>query len=349
MEITIPSLLRIKPKALNKVGKYLRHENFSNIALFLGEGIKELFFEKIAISLDSSEIKIVHEEIINSNDINEIFKSSLSLPKRTEAVLAIGGGKALDFCKYVAFINQLPLVVVPTIISNDAFCSPFSSLLIDGKRKTVKTAIPHGIIVDTEIISNSPPSFIFSGIGDLFCKATSLFDWKLAFAKTHERIDDFAKVITQQSLDTFYYYENKDIKNLEFLRILTSSLLMSGIAMLIAKSSRPASGSEHLISHAYDRIAAKPSLHGLQVGVASYAVSFLQVETYEKVKNMLIESKFLDFMTQNPLNKADFQEAIKLAPSIKDDYYTILSEKNNIERLLQFLDEDELINKMLIG
>lgn len=348
MEIMIPSLLRIKPKSLNKIGKYLRHENLQSIALFLGDGIKELFEEKITISLDSSEIRILHEEIVNTNNIEEIYKSSLNLPNKTDAVLAIGGGKTLDFCKYIAFINQLPLIVVPTIIANDAFCSPFSSLIIGEKRKTVKTTIPHGIIVDTEIIANSPPSFIYSGIGDLFCKITSLYDWKLAFAKNKERIDDFAKVITQQSLDTFFYYENKDITNLEFLRIMTSSLLMSGIAMLIAKSSRPASGSEHLISHAYDKIAKKPSLHGLQVGVASYAVSYLQGETYEKAKKMLLDSKFFEFMTKNPLSKKDFQEAIKLAPTMKDDYYTILSEKNNIEKLLEFIEGDSLIKQMLM-
>ncbi len=347
MEITIPSLLRIKPKALNKIGKYLRHDNLQNIALFYGEGIQELFAEKILISFESSEIKILHKEIITTNKIDQIFQSSLQIPHKTQAIVAIGGGKTLDYCKYIAFINQLPLIVIPTIISNDAFCSPFSSLDIMGKRKTVKTAIPYGIIVDTEIISQSPEIFIYSGIGDLFCKETSLFDWKLAFTKTGEKINDFAKVITQQSIDTFYYYENKDIKNLEYLRIIISSLMMTGLAMLIAKSSRPASGSEHLISHAYDKISKNPSMHGLQTGLASYAVSYLQKDTHEKVKNMFLNSGFYDFLTKNPLSKTDFIEAIKLAPNIKEDYYTILSEKNNIEDLIKFTNQDKLLQQVL--
>ena len=311
MEITIPSLLRIKPKALNKIGKYLRQEGFTNVAIFYGEGIKEMFSERISISLDSSEIKVIYDEIVSSNQIENIFKTSMVFPAKAQAIVAIGGGKSLDFSKYLAFITQIPLIVVPTIISNDGFCSPFSSLLINGKRKTVKASIPYGIIVDTEIISKSPQHFIYSGIGDLFCKTTSLYDWRLAFRQNAEPINDFAKVITQNAIDNFYYYQDKNVENLEFLRILTGSLLMTGLAMLIAKSSRPASGSEHLISHAYDKIAKKPSLHGLQVGVASYAVSYLQEETFEHVKKMMIDSNFAAFMANNKLDKQDFIEAIK--------------------------------------
>lgn len=348
MEITIPSLLRIKPKSLNKLGKYLRQEGFTNVAFFYGEGIKEMFQEKISISLDSSEIKTVYEEVVKSNCIDDIFKTSLNFPTKVQSIVAIGGGKSLDFSKYLAFMNQLPLIVVPTIISNDGFCSPFSSLVINGQRRTVKTTIPYGIIVDTEIISQSPPTFIYSGIGDLFCKSTALFDWRLAFRQTGEPINDFAKVITQTAIDNFYYYENKDIQNLEYLRIVTSALLMTGLAMLVAKSSRPASGSEHLISHAYDKISKKPSLHGLQVGTASYAVSFLQEETLDHVKKMMIDSHFFEFMKRNPLNKTEFIEAVKIASNMKENFYTILSEKGNIAKLIDFIQTDELMTQMLV-
>lgn len=347
MEITIPSLLRIKPNSLNKIGKYLRQEGFNTIALFYGEGIKEMFHERVSISLDSSEIKILYDEVVNSNHIEDIYQTNLNFPIQTKAIIAIGGGKTLDFSKYLAFMNQLPLIVVPTIISNDSFCSPFSSLLINGQRRTVKTIIPFGIIVDTEIIGHSPHHFIYSGIGDLFGKATALYDWRLAFKKNGELINDFAKVITQNAIDNFYYYENKNIENLEYLRIVISSLLMTGLAMLIAKSSRPASGSEHLISHAYDKISKNPSLHGLQVGVASYAVSYLQEETMDHVKKMMFDSKFFDYMVQNPLNKVEFIEAVKIATTIKENFYTVLSEKGSIDKILDFIDKDDILNRML--
>ncbi len=64
--------------------------------------------------------------------------------------------------------------------------------------------------------------------------------------------------------------------DLDGIRLLATSLLLNGIAMEMCGSSRPASGSEHLISHALDALSARPRLHGLQVGIATYLVSILQ-------------------------------------------------------------------------
>lgn len=347
MEIVIPSLLRIKPKAIHKIGKYLRNEGFQNIALMYGEGIREMIGEKVQISLDSSEIRVVYEGVAGTNSIDDIFQTAKSLPQKTQAVVAIGGGKAIDYCKYMAFVNQLPVISVPTLISNDGFCSPFSSLIVNGKRRTVKTIMPHGVILDTEILRNSPEKFMISGIGDLFCKYTAVYDWKESFRKKEQPVNDFAAVISLNAADTFFYYRNKQLDNLEYLRIVASSLMMTGVAMVIAGNSRPASGSEHLISHAYDKISSKPSLHGLQVGVASYLVSSLQGENYEKLKTCVEESGFLAYMEKNPLNRADFIESVKQAPSIKEDFYTVLSAPDSLDKLLAFIENDPYMQKML--
>ena len=347
MEINIPSLVRIKPKALNKLGKYLRTEKLNNVALFWGESIKDLFGTTVSVSLDSSEIKVGHEFVVQESDIEEIFARSLTLSSRTKAIVAIGGGKAIDYCKYLSFIKKLPLYSVPTIISNDAFCSSNASLIVKGKKKSFQTKLPDGVIVDTDVLSSAPASSLYSGIGELFSKITSLYDWRLAYRRDGEFVNDFALVITYNAVDAFYHYSPKDFKNLELIRIIATSLMMTGIAMEIAGSSRPASGSEHLISHAYDRISEKPTLHGIQVGVASYAVSFLQEATHEKLKFIVQDSSFMDFVAERPLSKQDFIDAIKFAPNIKEDFYTILSEKNSISKLVDFVNHDEFLNKML--
>ena len=347
MEIFVPSLLRIKPNAMHKLGKYLRSEGFGRIALFYGEGLKPLFHPVVEVSLASSEIRVAYEGTATSNDIEAIFQESLLLPQKLDAIVAIGGGKVIDCCKYLAHIRQTPLVSVPTLISNDGFASPFSSLVVKGARGTVKTLIPHAVILDTDIVRKAPEAFHYSGIGDLFCKFTSVFDWKLAFKKRGEPVNDFASTICRNAADTFYYYPDKNPQNLDFQRVVASSLLMAGIAMEIAGSSRPASGSEHLISHAYDKLAAKPSLHGLQVGVASYAVSHVQGETFEPVRRSIEDSGFLAFLEQHPLCRAEFVEAIKFAPNVKEDFYTILSERGAMEKLLAFVDEDPWMKRML--
>jgi len=348
MEIQVPSLLRIKPKALFKLGKYLKQQGFNRIALFWGTGVKNMFWNTIQISFESADIRVISEIEVSSNNIDDAFKTSKELPQNIDAIVVIGGGTVVDYGKFVAFNRQVPLFCVPTLISNDAFASPTSSLEVDGKRRSVKTQVPQAIIIDTEVISATPKHFLFSGIGDLLCKTTAVFDYKLAYKKRGEEVNDFAATIAKNAVDTFSYFTDKRFENFEYIGILASSLLMTGIAMIIAGSSRPASGSEHLISHAYDRVAKKPTLHGIQVGVAAYAVSYLQEVTHERLKNDIINSGFYDFVKANPLDREDFDKAIMLAPDIKEDYYTILSEKGNIRRLQEFTETDEMMKVMLI-
>lgn len=348
MEISIPTLLRIKPNAMYKLGKYLRKEGFTQIALFYGEGLKDLFNEQLRISFDSSEIDIKYEETISTNAVEEIFKSAFALPSSIHAIVAIGGGKVIDYCKYIAFILQIPIISVPTSISNDGFASPGASLLVNGRRKSQKARIPFGVVIDTEIIRKSPVRYTYSGIGDLISKYTAIYDWKLAYRMIQEPVNDFAVLISRNAVEVMVNHKNKDIRDLEFLRLICGCLVMSGVAMEVSGSSRPASGSEHLISHAYDMTAKKPTLHGIQVGVATYAVSHIQNNPeHQIIRSVLEETGFLDFVTANPLDKDDFIQAIQYAPNVKDNYYTILSDHDNIVKMIDFVQTDELFKRLV--
>lgn len=348
MEISIPTLLRIKPNSINKLGKYLRKEHFSRIALFYGQGLKSLFSDQLSISFDSSEIDVLYEETVSTNAVEDIFKSAFNLPGNIQAIVAIGGGKAIDYCKYIAFMLQLPIISVPTSISNDGFASPVASLLIKGKRKTQKAKIPYGVVLDTEIIRKSPVHYTYSGIGDLISKFTAIYDWKLAYRMVQEPVNDFSVLISRNAVEVMVNHRNKDIKDLEFLRLICGCLVMSGVAMEVSGSSRPASGSEHLISHAYDMVAKQPTLHGIQVGVSTFAISWLQNNPeHQIIKSVLEETGFFDFVANNPLDKEDFIKAIQHAPEIKDNYYTILSDQQNIDKLIDFVCTDQYFNKLL--
>jgi glycerol-1-phosphate dehydrogenase [NAD(P)+] len=347
MNIVIPSLLRIKPNALNKIGKYLRMAGWSEVALLWGEGLEARFGGTVRISCDATDTHLVHDATATHHDAETLFRESLQIPASVKALVAIGGGRAIDCAKYQAHLLQKPLVVVPTAISNDGFCSPFSSLLVSGKRRTLRTVLPEGIVLDTEILRSCPEALLHSGVGDLFCKYTAIFDWKLAFAKRGEPVNDFAAEMALNAASTFLYYSPKTFTDLEYLRVLARSLMMAGIAMEIAGSSRPASGAEHLISHAYDQVAKVPSLHGLQVGVASYLMSRLQGTTAATVLAAAEQSGFFEYVAAHPLERSSFVEAIKLAPSVKQDFYTILSESASIERALRVCDEDPWMKRLL--
>lgn len=346
-QILIPSILKISEGELDKTGKYLKEELFNNAALFFSEGIEEIFGEKIYSGMESGGITVLHRSIISDINIENIIHEAFAIPKSVDVLVGIGGGKALDYAKYCAHVLAIPFVSIPTSTSNDGFCSPNSSLLVEGRRKTVRAKIPYGVIVDINAIKTSPKACIYSGIGDLISKITAGYDWKEAVKNAGERFNDFAYIIANNTVSDVLHYRNCDIKNPKFLYHLANSLLMNGISMEIAGFSRPASGSEHLISHAYDQVSAKPSMHGIQVGVATYICSYLQSNKFETVKDFLKTTGFFDFVAESPLNKEEFIRALELAPSVKEEFYTVLSDKNNIDRVKEFIEEDEVCKKIL--
>jgi glycerol-1-phosphate dehydrogenase [NAD(P)+] len=347
-QIFIPSILKIGKGEMANLGNYLKDENFTNIACFFSEGIEEFFGEKIYNSLNANKINVLHKDIIDEINIENIIHTAFKIPKNVDALVGIGGGKALDYSKYCAFVLDLPFISIPTSTSNDGFCSPNSSLLADNKRRSVKAKIPYGVIVDIETLQTSPLSCIYSGIGDLISKLTAGWDWQKASQKSYEQFNDFANLIANNTVTDIINYQNLDIRSTEFLYHLANALLMNGLSMEIAGSSRPASGSEHLISHAYDEIAAKPSMHGIQVGVAAYTCAYIQKNQFETVKHFLQSTGFFEYVSKYPLNRAEFIESIRHAPKIKDNFYTVLSEPENIEIAINFVETDDLMQKLLV-
>lgn len=348
-QINIPYLLKIGSGKIAKIGKYLFDKDMDQIAVFWGEGMPDLLGSRFYGGLAEQGIKIGYEQIVALISIEEITKTAFSLPPAIKAVVGIGGGKALDFAKYAAYLLRLPYISVPTSMSNDGFCSPSASLTVNGERKSVKSAIPYGVVVDLDVIGSSPEICLYSGVGDMFSKVSALWDWKQAFLKGFERYNDFASMLSYNSLDLLYLRHSSNIKTQQFQRSLVNSLLYSGIAMEIAGTSRPASGSEHLISHALDQISPRPHMHGLQVGVASYLCAMLQNNPETSgLREVFTKTGFFDFVASNPLTKADFVAALKLAPSIKNNYYTVLSEKDSFDRAVKLIAEDAVLNRLIV-
>ncbi len=275
-QINIPYLLKIGSGKVKKIGKYLADKNLFNAAVFWSEGIQHLLSERFYPGMEENKVKIVYEQDVRFINIEEITKITFNLPKTTDVIIGIGGGKALDFAKFCAHLLRLPFISVPTSTSNDGFCSPNSSLIVDGKRKTVKASIPFGVVADLDVIKESPQICLYSGVGDMVSKITALYDWKQAAERGLDRYNDFASLMSYNSLTLLFNKHSTNINETSFQRSLVNSLLTSGIAMEIAGSSRPASGSEHLISHGLDAVSRRPRMHGLQVGVATYLCALLQ-------------------------------------------------------------------------
>jgi glycerol-1-phosphate dehydrogenase [NAD(P)+] len=181
---------------------------------------------------------------------------------------------------------------------------------------TVNAFMPYGIIVDIDVIKEAPEKFIYSGIGDLVSKITALYDWELEEKSGKASIDDFAVMIAKKSVNSFVRTEFKSIRDDWYIKELVDSLTMCGIAVEIAQNSAPASGSEHLISHALDKLLESPQLHGLQVGIATYLMSRVQNHRYVRIRKVFEDTGFFNYVKTLGMKASDFEKAIDTAPSI---------------------------------
>jgi glycerol-1-phosphate dehydrogenase [NAD(P)+] len=341
-QIAFPTLVRVKDGALERVGIYLRRHQIKDVVVMQSEGLPPSLPGRLADSLHEQLITPVCWSEIVDNSFEDAVKFYGELPKRATAVVGLGGGKAIDVAKYVATLARLPFFAVPTSLSNDGFSSPQSSLTMQGKRRSLPAAIPFGVVIDTAVSRQAPKSLTLSGVGDLVAKFTAVRDWKLAFHANGTPVNDFAALLSDGSVHAFLSHPEFDA---EGMRLLATALLMNGIAMEMSGSSRPASGSEHLISHALDQISRRPRLHGLQVGVASYLASLLQNAHAEQIASLFEVTGFWDQIAEDPFSRDEWLEAVRVAPTLKEGYYTVLSSRDVMKDVEQYLMTDPYLQR----
>ncbi len=253
----------------------------------------------------------------------------------------MGGGKALDVAKYVASLAGLPYFAAPTSLSNDGFCSPQSSLTLQGKRKSLPAELPYAVVVDLDVCRGAPLALWHSGVGDLCSKFTAVADWKLAFHACGTPVNDLAALMSDA---TVYQFMARPSRDPEGIQLLATALMLNGVAMEIAGSSRPASGSEHLISHALDMMGARPRLHGLQTGTAAYLVSELQGGgNQQRIGQLFANTGFWETVRSQPFSKAEWKTAVEMAPSVKDGFHTILSERDAWPQIETAIESDHAL------
>jgi len=198
-----------------------------------------------------------------------------------ECIVGMGGGKVLDVCKYAAYISKTPFLSIPTTAANDGIASPIAVLKrMDEKPKSLGCAMPSMLLLDTEIIEKSPLALTKAGIGDTISNYMALIDWKFACESGKDEMNGYAYLMSQSALDALLKTQYDKICP-AFIEVLANALVLSGIAMDFAGSSRPVSGAEHLFSHALDYYAPVRNLHGIQVALGTVAVLALIGKEYD--------------------------------------------------------------------
>jgi glycerol-1-phosphate dehydrogenase [NAD(P)+] len=256
-----------------------------------------------------------------------------------EAVAGIGGGRTIDVAKFAAHMAGIPMVAVATNLAHDGIASPVSSLEHESGKGSYGVAMPVAVVVDLDRVRAAPDPLACAGIGDVVSNLSAVADWELAAADTGEPVDGLAAAMARSAAHAVLNQPGP-ARSDEFLTVLAEALILSGLAMAVAGSSRPCSGGDHEIMHAIDHLYPGTASHGELAGVGALFCAHLRGDAGQA--GLISDCLSRHGLPRTPddlgLSMAEFAKAVAHAPATRPGRYTIL------ERLA--LPEAEIANRV---
>lgn len=344
--IELPKLVVIGSGVIDNLPEYLNRLGVKscNVLLITGPRVWNVIGKSVKNTLEDSKFHVQVEKVKKSTvdlveELVEEFKS-----EKLELIVGLGGGKSIDVAKFLAYELKVDFISVPTSASHDGIASPFASLKGFKRPISVKSREPLAVIADTRVVVEAPKKLNSSGFGDAVAKLTAVLDWRLAHKVKGEYYGDYAASLALLSANHVIKY-SKEIgsKSEEGIRILLEALISSSIAMSIAGSTRPGSGSEHLFSHALDVVAPNRALHGEQCGVGTIMMSYLHGRDWRRIRRALREAGAPTSAKELGVREEDVLKALTIAHKIRPERYTILGERGLSWREAEKLAENTLV------
>src|SRR5450432_323964 len=247
--LAAPLVIDVRPGAVASLGALLADRRIApagRVAVAVGP--------KQGASI-AAELEIADAEIFAVPDGSH--DSAVSLGKRLragayEAVAGIGGGKTIDVTKFAAHMAGIPMVAVATNLAHDGIASPVSTLEHESGQGSYGVVMPVAVVVDLDRVRGAPDPLASAGIGDVISNLSAVADWELSAADTGEHVDGLAAAMSRSAAQAVLHQPGT-ARSDEFLTVLAEALILSGLAMSVAGSSRPCSGGDHEIMHAIDQ------------------------------------------------------------------------------------------------
>jgi glycerol-1-phosphate dehydrogenase [NAD(P)+] len=217
------------------------------------------------------------------------------------------------------------MVAVATNLAHDGIASPVSSLEDESGKTSYGVVMPVAVVVDLDRVRAAPGRLAIAGIGDAVSNLSAVADWELAAADTGEPVDGLAAAMARSAAQAVLHQPG-DARSDEFLTILAEALILSGLAMAVAGSSRPCSGGDHEIMHAIDRLYPGTASHGELAGVGALFCARLRedAEQARLFAACLARHRLPRTPADLGLSAAEFTKAVMCAPATRPGRYTIL-------------------------
>lgn len=213
-------------------------------------------------------------------DETALGRIMMALTPECDLIIGVGSGTINDLSKYASFIACRPYVIVATAPSMDGFASIGAALMRENLKTTLDAHVPAAIVGDVEVLAAAPVDMILAGFGDILGKYTCLLDWKMSHIINGEYYCQAIVEMVERSIEkVMAHTQGIRSRDPEAVAALMEALVLSGIAMSFSGNSRPASGSEHHLSHFLEMrflfSGRAPVLHGRKVAVGAVTAALL--------------------------------------------------------------------------
>lgn len=302
-----------------------------------------------SVIFDGSHILIPDERAI------ETVESKIS---GIDLIIGIGSGVIQDLCKYVSKDKDIPYMICATAPSMDGYASSGAAMILKGMKETVSAGVPKAVVADTAVLKNAPKEMIKAGYGDIIGKFSALNDWKLSHIVNGEYYCEYIYGLTYDMVKkTLSLAEGIATGDEESIGTLMEALVIVGILMSFAGSSRPASGSEHHLSHFFEITGIIDNTdylpHGTDVAYSTVITAKIREELLKTdfADNLYIEKEDEYKQNMRTLYKSVADECFKLQEktgSYKNDKMSIYHKKEKeIRAVLSEMPSSAEIEKML--
>ena len=237
---------------------------------------------------------------VNMLDWGHLDEVSNSLPD-AELVIGFGGGTALDASKYVALKKDLPLRLVPSIVSTGAI---IHGMFAKWKGRSTVGQVDQWpycdfehVLVDYDLVLKSPWYLNSAGIGDVLCMGSDFNEWKYlsSFSKPGEKpifppVDEkligpareYLESLVEKFPETLDHEGNFSNETVKFIM---NSIHERDDRMV---KSEYMTGAGHSMTQAIESILNRGGLiHGEMAALGAVIVEFACGEDTAQIENML--------------------------------------------------------------
>ncbi len=267
-------------------GEILKRNGFKQKLLLVADDNTLTAADGILPALKSFSLTMKIYSNLREATVSEV-KEVKKLLENLDGVISVGTGSLNDICRMAAAELDKPIAIFATAASMDGFAS-YNAPLTDGNFKiTYAAKSPEVVIGDTKILASAPAELKSAGFGDMVGKYVGLIDWQVSALLTGEYYCEKVAGLTRKATDDIMALADRiTLSDEQSAEAVFSALLLTGIGMSFTKTSRPASGTEHILSHFWEcKKLLKGELsdfHGKKVGVATLYI----MEIYDKLKNL---------------------------------------------------------------